>query len=681
MKPLLLEIGTEEIPARFIPSGITALKNSLIKLLRNASIDFQEIREFATPRRLTILIKQVSEKQKDRQRDVLGPSKKIAFDKQNQPTKASIGFAKTHNVDINTLKVVKTERGEYVAATIEEKGKDTKTVLASLLPKAITSLQFPKSMRWGSGTLRFARPIRWIAALYGTDVIDFELEGLKSSNLTRGHRFISPGPLVIQDPFTYQDLLAHNYVLADPEHRKKIIIDGIKKIESHMNINVHQDTDLLNTVTFLVEYPTVISGNFDTQYLSLPEELLITTMRSHQKYFSVENKDGKLLSHFVLVSNAKSENNEIIKKGAERVLKARLEDAKFYYDDDQKKSLWDFVEKLKEVTFQETLGSLFDKVQRIAFLCSFFADELDLKSKEKLLRAAMLSKADLVTGIVREFPELQGYMGMVYARNSGEDNEVALAMYEHYMPRFSGDMVPSTEISTFISLTDKMDNIASFFVLGMIPTGSEDPYALRRQAMGIINILQKTNYPLSLEMLISKSLEGIESYPPARNQLRITILNFFQQRLEGMLSEEGYSHDIIDSVLSSGVGTIKDTKNRIKILTTLITNPDFPELLTAAKRVYNILAKLKTGKFKKSLLTETSEKELYTSVLKAEGKLRETNFQVLFELRDPINVFFDKVLVMDKKHEIKENRLALLAYVKKIFDSLADFSKIVTHSS
>jgi glycyl-tRNA synthetase beta chain len=363
MKPLLLEIGTEEIPARFIPSGITALKNSLIKLLYNASIDFQEIHEFATPRRLTILIKQVSEKQKDRQREVLGPSKKIAFDKQNQLTKASIGFAKTHNVDINTLKVVKTERGEYVAATIEEKGKDTKTVLAGLLPKAITSLQFPKSMRWGSGTFRFARPIRWIAALYGTDVIEFDLEGLKSSNLTRGHRFISPDPLVIQDPLTYQDLLAHNYVLADPEYRKKTITEGIKKIESHMNINVHQDTDLLNTVNFLVEYPTVISGNFDTQYLSLPEELLITTMRSHhpeellittmrshQKYFSVENKEGKLLPHFILVSNTKSENNEIIKKGAERVLKARLEDAKFYYDDDQKKSLWDFVEKLKDVT-------------------------------------------------------------------------------------------------------------------------------------------------------------------------------------------------------------------------------------------------------------------------------------------------------------------------------------------
>ena len=677
MKPLLLEIGTEELPARFIPSGIKSLKHELVKLLRNESIDFQEIREFATPRRLTIFIQQVSAKQKDRQREILGPPKKIAFDKQNQPTKAALGFAKTQNVDINNLKVVKTERGEYVAAIVEERGKETKTVLARLLPKAITSLQFPKSMRWGSGTLRFARPIRWITALHGADIIPFELEGIKSSNLTRGHRFISPEPILIKDPFTYPDLLENSYVIADPERRKKLIQEGIGKIESNMKIHVHRDNDLLDTVTFLVEYPTVISGNFDAQYLSLPEELLITTMRSHQKYFSVEDKEGKLLPHFILISNAKPENNEVIKKGAERVLKARLEDAKFYYDDDQKKPLWDYVEKLKEVTFQETLGSLYDKVQRIASLCSFFADELNLKTKEKLLRAAMLSKSDLVTGIVREFPELQGYMGMVYARNSGEDDEVALAIYNHYLPRFSGDTLPSHEISTFISIADKMDNIASFFVLGMIPTGSEDPYALRRQAMGIINILQKTNYPLSLDLLINKSLERIESYPSTINQLRIKILNFFQQRLEGMLLEEGYSHDTVGSVLSSGVGNVMDTKNRIKILTSLITDPEFPELLTAAKRVYNILVKTKPRKLKESLLTEPSEKALYNSVLAAEEKLGETSFQVLFELRGPINSFFENVLVMDKNQELKENRLALLAYVKKIFSSLADFSKIV----
>ena len=385
MKSFLLEIGTEEIPARFIPSGINSLKAELSKFLYDASIDFGDVHAFATPRRLAILIENVSEKQKDRKIEVMGPPKKIAIDEKGNYTKAALGFAKTHNADIKDLKIVRTERGEYLAAIIEKKGLDTKNFLAAALPGIITSMQFPKSMRWGSNTIRFARPVRWIVALFGSETIPFELDGLKSGNLTRGHRFLSQGIFKIDTPESYKNLLEKNFVIPDHEERKGKISDGIRKTESTAGCKVREDKELLDTVTFLVEYPTVIFGDFDPEYLILPKELLITVMKSHQKYFSTEDKNGELLPHFLLISNTGTENSDIVKKGAERVLKARLEDARFYYNEDQKRPLWDYIEKLKDVTFHEKLGSLYDKVERISFLCSHFADLIGLKSKEKIL--------------------------------------------------------------------------------------------------------------------------------------------------------------------------------------------------------------------------------------------------------------------------------------------------------
>jgi glycyl-tRNA synthetase beta chain len=676
MKPLLLEIGTEEIPARFLPHGMNSLKSVLTKLLRSASIRFGDIQVFATPRRLAVCIQEVSEKQEGRHIEILGPSRKIAFDETGQPTKAAIGFAKTHNVETKNLKIVTTERGEYVAAALEERGRKTQDVLKDLIPKAVISLQFPKSMRWGNGTIRFARPIQWVAALFGAEIIDFELDGLKSGNTTRGHRFLSPEPLHIKDPVQYSELLANHYVIVNSDERKKIILAEMTKIESAMSVKVREDNELLDTVSFLVEYPTVILGSFDADYLSLPKQLLITTMKSHQKYFSVEDKNGELLPYFIVISNTKPENNEMIKKGAERVLKARLEDARFYYREDQKIPFGEYIKRLKNVTFQETLGSLHDKIKRIAYFCSYCADTLDIDNTDKLLRAAELSKADLVTGIVREFPELQGYMGMIYARNSGEDEEVASAIYEHYLPRFSGDTLPSSTTSTLISLADKMDNIASFFHLGIIPTGSEDPFALRRQATGVIIILQHSDFNLSLDDLIDKALQGVESFPPTTNKLRTSMLNFFKQRLEWILLEEGYRNDLVNSVLASGIYNIKEIKNRVKILSSISNSPEFPELLTAAKRVYNILSRVKTGSLKTQLLTSSHEKKLYASFHHAEKRLQKNNYEVLFELKEPINVFFDNVMVMDKDQNIRENRLALLSSIKNLFDFLGDFSKI-----
>ena len=674
---LLLEIGTEEIPARFIPDGVKSLKDALLKFFEDTAINFGNVSEYATPRRLALVIEDVAEKQKDRTKEIAGPPKKIAFDEKGNPTQAAVGFAKSCNVDVKELKTVRTERGEYLSVTISETGRKTIDVLSEALPKLISSVQFPKSMRWGGSVLRFARPIRWITAMLGAEVISFELDGLKSSNKSFGHRFISPGPFDIKDPVSYKSILAENGIIADPAERRGIILDETKKIESKTGGKVHEDAELLNTVTFLVEYPTVIMGDFDPAYLSLPKELIVTVMRSHQKYFSMEDKAGNLMPHFVLVSNTKSENSATVKRGAERVLRARLEDARFYYNEDRKKPLWDYVEKLNKVTFHEKLGSLYEKAERIAFLSSYICDELGTPAKENALKAAMLAKADLVTGVVREFPELQGYMGMVYAGNSGEDDEVAAAIYEHYLPRFSGDILPSGEAGSIISIADKIDNIASFFLLGLAPTGSEDPFALRRQAMGVINILIKKDNAVSLEQIIDKAVQGLENYLPSRKPLDEEILKFFYQRFEGMLLNEGYAYDVIDSVFSAKGRGIRDIKQRVETLSDMREMPGFPELVTAAKRVYNILAKIKAGQFNADMPAEPAEKELHQAVMHVNKELTWKNYNALFELKEPVNNFFEKVLVMDKDPAVKANRLALLLTVKDAFNSLGDFSKIV----
>ncbi len=694
MKPLLLEIGSEEIPARFISGGLVLLKDALVRFFENASIEYGGISEYATPRRLALIIDNVAEKQKDRIETNQGIPKKIGLDSNGNPTKAAIGFLKKYDLDIDkgsteldNNRIIKIEwpdkqtvltiPDKHFVLTIEEKGRLTKDVLTEKFPKLISTLQLPKSMRWGSGSLRYFRPIQWILALLGNDIIPFQLDGIKSSNISYGHRFLSPSAIKVKDSSRYVELLKKYHVIADIKERKKIISEGIKKIEPLINCNVNKDDELLDIVTNLVEYPTVVSGEFDKKYLGLPRELLSTVMKTHQKYFSTENNDGTMQPFFIVVSNTKPGNNDTVKKGAERVLRARLEDARFYFNEDLKKPLWDYVEELKKVTFQEKLGSVYEKAERIAFICSYLADVINLPDKEKLLRAAMLSKADLVTGVVREFPELQGYMGLTYASTSAEDKDVSSSCLEHYFPRFQGDNLPSSDISTLISLADKMDNIASFFFAGLIPTGSEDPFALRRQAIGIINILQSGGYDLSLDSLIERALQAIESYLPARKTLKNEILKFFYQRLEGILLNEGFSYDLVNSVLSAGAQNLKDVKNRIKIFSQIKKEPGFSELLTAAKRVYNILSKTQPAEVKEDLLFEVAEKELFITVKTVNDKLTVTDYKALFELKNPVNTFFDSILVMDKKPEIRENRLALLLSVKRIFDSLGDFSKIV----
>ncbi len=677
MKPLLIEIGSEEIPARFISRGLTLLKEDLILLLEKSSIKFGAISEYSTPRRVTLLVDSVAEQQDDREIESLGPPKKAAYDADGNPTKAASGFARSLNIDVTDLVIKKTERGEYVSATVEEKGKPTADVLSEFLPKLISSLQLPRSMRWGDGSLKYFRPIKWILAMLGNQVIPFALDSMRSSNISYGHRFLSPAAIKINDPSSYLPSLKQNHVFADYYERRNRISEGIRKIEAAANCKVHEDAELLDIVTNLVEYPTAVLGSFEDKYLSLPKELLITVMKTHQKYFSMEDREGNMRSSFIVISNMNSAVNDTVKRGAERVLRARLEDARFYYIEDRKKAFWDYVEELKKVTFQEKLGNLYGKAKRISSLSSFITELINPDLKEKIQRASMLCKADIVTGVVGEFPELQGYMGMTYAQISGEDKDIASAIYEHYLPRFTGDSLPSGEIGTIVSIADKMDNIASFFYLDMIPSGSEDPFALRRQAAGIINILQSNAYTVSINSLIASSLKSLETSEENRAKLTDRVLQFFTQRLEGMLLSQGHSYDIINAVLSVSELNFTDINLRIKSLSAMKKEPAFPALLTAAKRVYNILGKIQPHDVNESLLSEPSEKDLFSAVEKIKNKLTTGDFMVLYKLEGPINLFFNSVLVMDKNPQIKDNRLALLLSVKKSFDSLGDFSKIV----
>ena len=545
---LLIEIGTEEIPARFLPPAIASLKEIAATMLEEYRIGFDNISSYATPRRLSMIITGVEHAQRDNVREVFGPSKKVAFDEQGNPSKAAIGFANSVGIDVADLKIKMKGKTEYIAAVIEEKGLETKTVLPELTKKIILSLHFPKSMRWGDGSLHFARPICWILALAGAETMHFELDGLKSSNLTRGHRFLSPAAFQVKEIASYMNLLENNYVILDQEKRKKSIQKNIAGLFNNPDIQPILDEELLDTVTYIVEYPVPVLCSFKAEYLKLPKELLITVMKDHQKYFAVEDSNGNLLNHFVVISNTKAENAEAVKTGAERVIKARFDDAKFYFHEDTAKPLAERVEGLKDVTFHDKLGSTYEKIDRVMAIAEFLCEKIAPSLKEKVLRAAQLSKADLITGVVREFPELQGIMGKYYATHDREDSEVATALEEQYLPKNYGDRVPHTDIGSILSLADKIDNIASFFSIGLVPTGSEDPFALEGRPWESSSIILDRGYALSLREIFAHALKNPANTALQEKTLE-NIIGFMEQRTEFILSSSGYEQDLIKSVL------------------------------------------------------------------------------------------------------------------------------------
>ena len=679
---LLLEIGTEEIPARFIPPALSMLKDNTESIFEEYSIGFSDMKAYGTPRRLALLVKGIPPMQKDRVKEVYGPSKKAAFDEHGTPTRAAVGFAQSQGIGVNDLVVRKKEKGEYVVAVIHHKGAPVIDLLREALKKIILSLNFPKSMRWGNGDFRFVRPIHWIMALLDGTTIVFEIDSVKSGNITKGHRFLSPGSFVVKEIPSYINLLENNYVIVDIEERKRRIAEGIESLAASVEGRALRDEELITTVTNLVEYPVPVLCEFPPDYLRLPKELLITVMKDHQKYFAIENAQGKLKNYFVVISNTKDENAETIKKGAERVIKARFEDARFYYEEDIKKTLYSRIQDLKRVTFHDKLGSLYDKTQRVVALASFLSGTLLPHLKQIIERAAWLCKTDLITGVVREFPELQGLMGKYYAVHDGEEHEVAEAIMQQYLPSHSGGRLPESDVGALLSLSDKIDNIVSFFAVDLIPTGSEDPFALRRQALAVIAILMEKRYPATLRELIAKSEETVLDRRPS---LPDEVFRFFAQRIEPLFSLLHYESDAIQSVISLMDNVpISEMKERMDALKTFTVDTEYTPFLLAMKRIHNIVPKSDVPALTPELLLEEQEKSLYSELENSkpafDALFRDKKYydalKLLSTLTGTINNFFDKVLVMDKRDEIKLNRFALLQEIGKMTSLIADFSKL-----
>ena len=697
---LLLEIGTEEIPATFIEPALEQMEALSKKLFSDERLPFKEMKTYATPRRLILFMKEVAKKQDDLVVEVLGPSKKAAFDSQDNPTKAAIGFAKSQGVKVEDLVSRKVEKGEYVFALKREAGRATLKVLPKILKQIITGISFPKSMRWPQSNIRFARPIRWIVALYGTKTVNFSLGKLKAVRLTRGHSLLSTKPIMVKNITKYEELLKNNFVIIDQEKRKKTIEKAISNAIKKTKGRLLEDKELLDEVNYLLEYPTAVVGRFEEKYLKLPREVLITCLRHHLKYFSLINGGGKLLPYFVGLRDGISEYMENVREGYERVLSARLKDAEFFFEQDTKRKLDENVEKLKGVVFQEELGTLYDKTQRVIKLSEVIARLSNANCKKSILRRiALLCKADSVTEMVGEFPELQGVMGREYARISGEEKIVADGIYEHHLPLSGSGELPHSVEGAIVSIADKIDTITGDFCVGFIPSGSQDPYGLRRQAQGIIRIILNKKLTLPVDILVDEALGLLRKsahFSPQRlaeiSEVKNQILRFFRQRLEPVLTEVGINYDEIDATLEVGFSDLVDTELRARSIHKLRSSPDFEPIIIAFKRAKNILKQAEgwkirvvSSQFKEKELKEVEEKRLCEGFNKIEKEtdklLKRGEYQKALEklvsLRKPVDDFFDKVMVMVEDKKLRNNRLALLSRIVDLFCKIADFSKIV----
>ncbi|MBC8590758.1 glycine--tRNA ligase subunit beta [Wansuia hejianensis] len=688
-KKYLLEIGVEELPARYVKDALMQIQNKFKTILEKERIKYERIEVYSTPRRLTSIICGLDERQEDIEENVKGPSKKISFDEDGNPTKALQGFMRGQNVELNGIFFLEHNGEEYVYAKIVKKGKDVKEILAQKVPELIKGINFPKSMRWGGKNLRFARPIRWIVSISDNEIVPFEFEGIRVSNITKGHRFLGSDHIQIDSVDTYFDLLKKNYVLVDQNERKEIIKYGSERLAKEKGGRLFYNEDLLDEITNIVEYPTPIIGRIKEEYLSLPKDVVITPMKEHLRYFPVVDDKNRLLPYFITVRNGNDEYVDIVVKGNEKVLGARLEDAKFFFEDDISKPLKDNIDLLKDIIFQEKLGTLYDKSIRIGKLADKIANYLEVgeETRKNISRAATLSKADLVTKMVTEFTELQGRMGMEYAKISGENEIVSLAIYEQYLPRFAGDSLPSTTAGSILSIADKLDSIAGLFAIGIHPTGSQDPFGLRRSALGIINIILDKKLNLSLMELIDFALyiyvdeNGLAfDY----NKTKDEIKNFFFGRIKNMFLDMGIRYDIIEAVISADTDDIYDMKIRANKINTWLEQEGLSEILTAFNRVATLAKNATSDEVKRDLLTN-DEIELYDSYNNIEEKALsliekkdyDKALDLLTTLKEPIDNFFDNVMVMVDDEELKENRLGLL---KKIYNTMilvCDLSKIL----
>ena len=682
-KNLLLEIGTEEVPAHVMPGILKELKEHAQKAFRELRIDFEEIRTLGTPRRTALIVKGLAGRQADVSSENRGPSVKIAFDADGNPTKAAQGFARGQKVDPKDLVV----KDGYVYAMVHEEGAATEELLKKLLPELICGLNFPNNMRWADLDFKFIRPLRWIVALYGNDVIPFEVAEVRSGKVSRGHRFLSQGEFEIDDADSYERACEAQFVIVDQEWRKAMIRGQIEAVAKENGGVADITEDLLEEVLYLVEYPTALCGRFEEKYLELPAEAVITPMRDHQRYFPVKTAEGKLLPLFITVRNGGTEYLETVQHGNERVLKARLEDAQFFFNEDRKRSLEEHREKLRTVVFQEGLGTVYEKSERLEKLAAFLADALqaDEKTRKHALRAAKLCKADLVTGMVTEFTELQGIMGREYAKLDGECEKVAIAIDEHYMPRFAGDSQPKTPAGRIVSFADKMDTIVGTFSRGKIPTGSQDPFALRRQALGLVNMVVEAKYSLSLSAVVDLAMDlyGMED-EKARAKMQQDVADFMRLRLKNVLADRNIRYDVVDAVLAD-VDDLYAVMLRAEAVAKFIQEDGAEKKIQAFVRAGNLAKNAESAEVREDLFREDVETSLYQAYVSTESSVESLvaggdyhgAIDALTELSQPIDAFFDGVMVMDKEEAVKNNRLGLLKSVDALIGRVADFGRIV----
>ena len=714
MEKLLFEIGTEEIPAKFMPGILKQLKELTAAKMQELRIPFEDITVYGTPRRMAFIAEGVAETQADVVVEAKGPSVKIAY-VSGAPSKAAQGFARGQGVDVKDLVV----RDNYVYAVKHLAGQPVVELLPGLLMDILTSLSFPKTMRWADYEFRFVRPIRWMVALFGDQIIPVEICGVKSGKFSMGHRFMQQslkaaaesqgllsaalskvgnkvysalagvkGAVEIPSAGDYKKVMYDNFVMVDQDERRALILQQIKDLAAQNGGEAEINEDLLEEVNYLVEWPTALCGKFEEKFLSLPKECIITPMREHQRYFPVLDEDGNLLNKFITVRNGGSEHLDIVTHGNERVLRARLSDAEFFFNEDRATKLEDRLEKLKTVSFQEGLGNLYDKSERLVKMAEMLRFAINTPvDEEELRRCALLCKTDLVTGMVIEFTELQGVMGREYALLDGEKPEVATGIFEHYLPRFAGDALPATTIGRIVGIGDKLDNICATFSRGLAPTGSQDPYALRRQALGVINILLDANYHISLAKIIAGTLYLLDIKPEETGKLVPQIMEFFKQRLRNLLMDQGIRYDVIDAVFADKRNDdVVDLAARCKALADYVEAGNAEPLVQVSVRVSNLCKKIeKEVAISGALFKDESENKLhevvaavskeiipeivlydYAAVLKAGEKVIE-----------PVNAFFDNVMVMDEDENVKNNRLAMLEEVRGIVNAVGDLSLLV----
>jgi glycyl-tRNA synthetase beta chain len=687
MTQLLFEIGTEEIPAGYIQPALSFMERASQTKFKELGLTFGRVSSVGTPRRLTLAVDDLQERQEDRRQEHIGPAKQAAFDGDGKPTKAALGFARSKGTAVEDLQVVATKKGEYLMAVEEVRGRATGELLPDMLDDLLRSIPFPKSMHWADSSMAFARPIQWLLALYDGKVVDFTVENVRTGETTLGHRFMSPDPVPVRDFSHYLEQLAEKSVIVDQDKRRELVIQEVQKAVRERVGEGGQpvlDKGLIDTVTNLVEIPWGVCGTFDEKFLALPDEALITSMREHQKYFPVVDADGALLPFFVAVNNTDIKDQALAVSGHERVLRARLEDGLFFFNEDKKKPLADRMDDLSGIIFQHQLGTMAEKSDRLTTLSAFLADRLAPDLQEDAMRAASLAKADLLTEMVGEFPSLQGSIGRDYALLDGEKPAVADAVHEHYLPIRAGGELPESLLGALVGLADRMDTVVGCFAINERPTGNKDAFGQRRLALGMINIIRSQNLRLSLVELAEQALDGYADKITAAEDTLEQVLSFIRLRFENDLIASGLKQEVVEAATAVEFDDLTDCLSRIDALNSIRSQDAFAVLAGSFKRIRNIIKGNQETTVDPSLFAEETEKELFAAYISVREQVqpmienREYGdaLVAMLTMKEPVDCFFDEVMVMHEDRAIRANRLNLLTALGALVRQIGDISRM-----